>query len=229
MAAIIQGDLTQIYRQPVGQMIVDKESVATARESYRGLYVQLVLQGPAIDSVHPDFPGLLVTKKTLQRDRSALGTLHVEYKGLDPAFGEGLPDPIYELDRSSAADPIDSHPDWVDIVDAAGGYDNVGKKVITDEDGVFRAFGINATGGFRGVQSYLNFGATWTKSSVQLNEPSSTGNLGSIQNPEGPNPTLGGSANWLYAGLRYLKEGGIYRVQKTWLASGPKGWNTVVY
>lgn len=216
-----------IYRQPGGQMTVDRFGAANARETYRGFYSVLSTQGPAIDSPHPDFPALLVSKKILQRDRSGLGTLFVEYAGLDPANPETLPAPVYELDRSTGSEPIDSHPFWDDIVAAAGGY--APEKVVTDENGVFIAFGKNATGGLRGTQSYLNPQTTWTKTYVTNTQPSAVGNVGKIDTPEGGAPSLDGDRNWLNLGLRFTKEGGIYRAQQTWMASGPGGWNTHVY
>jgi hypothetical protein len=224
---IIYGDSTRIYRQPGRSTLkVSKDSVATATEEYRGVYAVVVAQSPRIDDVHPDFPGLLVTDKTITNDKG-IGIAQVQYKGLDPAQNpNALPPPIYELDVSLNQEPIATHPDFDDIIDAAGG-EGEGKAVFS-EDGVFVGFGKDSGANLVGVTEFLDATARWTKRYLSLSAPTGAGNVGKISSPEGPNPTYAGR-NWLYAGLSYSRQGGIYQITKVWLLSGRGGWNTEIY
>jgi hypothetical protein len=52
--------------------------------------------------------------------------------------------------------------------------------------------------------------------------------VGKIDNPEGPAPNYAGR-NWLFGGLSYVRQGGIFEITKVWLLSGRGGWNAEIY
>lgn len=229
-APVVLGELKRnpklILRQAKGTLRVGKEGVAVATEEFVGYYDNLILLAPRIDAPHPRFPSLLVYDRNFSERAMGLGTMKIEYRGQDPG-DDKLPDPVYDLDRATAEQPIDTHPDFEAIVAAAGGA-GLGKAVF-DDDGLFLGFGKDSTGDLAGLESYLAPTAVWTKTYVSKTKPASVGNVGKIDSPDGSPPVLEGGANWLNIGLHFTKEGGIYRVQVRWLASGPGGWILPVY
>jgi hypothetical protein len=80
-----------------------------------------------------------------------------------------------------------------------------------------------------GVDSYLTPGTTWTEISFDTSRPTDVGDVGKIDNPAGPAPTLADSATWLFVGMSYTKRGKIYEIRKTWQASARGGWDTDIY
>lgn len=236
MSEIIAGVFTSLIRQPNGLLTVNKESIAKAYESYVGPYI---LCGTSIqfliDTPHPDFPSLLVYDKKLKRRRGTtiagdrVGQIDVEYRGVDPSVSylDSLPPPVYSMERSTSEDPIDSHKKFITDIGGTAAAPINGAK-FDPVTGIFTGF--DSTSPFRGQESYLIAGKVWTKTYLSYSSPSSgeESQVGFIDSPDG-GPATPSGRDWLYLGLSSSKEGGIYRLQKSWLLSGPKGWNNIVY
>lgn len=151
-----------------------------------------------------------------------------------------MPEPYYELQGSLDQEPIQAHPDFVSKIagkpsDAKNGAvfidPNTFLPTTDDAKGVFREFAATISGAANpkgGLESYLVPGAEWREISFSTSRPSSLNNLGKIQSPSGPNPSLGGRS-WLAWSNTYQKRGHIYQITKTWKLSGPRGWDSDVY
>jgi hypothetical protein len=65
---------------------------------------------------------------------------------------------------------------------------------------------------------------------LQDSKPNSISTVGTILTPTGA-PTLPGGANWLFAAVNYRQIGrsGSYEITEEYRASGPEGWNTLIY
>lgn len=230
--SIIYGQRGQIHRQAdKSTMTVSKEGVARAVEEYQGLYADVVTQAPNLDDAHPDFPGLLLYSKAVSR-RRAIGIATCEYRGLDPAQDsdsddpEVLTAPVYSLDIGLSTEPIATHRSFAALVTAAGGQ-GTGKAVF-DEAGIFIGFGKDAGAGLAGVSQFLDVTATWSVVTVSKSIPTGGGSVGAISTPVGGAPSYS-NRNWLYGGMRWERQGGIYRTERVWLLSKDGGWDAKIY
>jgi hypothetical protein len=59
--------------------------------------------------------------------------------------------------------------------------------------------------------------------------PTDINRVGRIDEPDGWQPSIATSKNWLYIGMTFSQRGSTYQVRKTWKASGTRGWNTTLY
>lgn len=62
-------------------------------------------------SPNPIFTNLGVYTSTVKNMKGGMGSLQIEYRGLDPSFTVP-PGAIYSLDRSTSNEPIQTHPKW---------------------------------------------------------------------------------------------------------------------
>ena len=197
-------------------------------------------------SSNPYYANLLLFTSSVKNLKGGLGLLSLEYRGLDPVYGNTAPGPIYSLDRSTNNEPIQTHPKWItQIAGTADAPTNGSKWVSTDASGSFYNpnisgspdtgfnansavfFGwiqnVNVTGNvalfssFAGTTDYLLAGQTWTATYVSLSEPSSSdlAGVGYVAVPDGSPPTPAGY-KWLYLGVRYTDQAGVFRIDKSW-------------
>ena len=150
--------------------------------------------------------------------------------------------------RGVSDDAIETHPDFVSNIggsatnpkngaifyNAQTGKTTDGKTAEASDDGyVFKEFAIIVGGSrnpFAKQEAYLNSSKlTWRKTSVTRASPNSATRAGRIDSPPGGAPGLSGGANWLNMGLSSTKQGAVYQVTEDWMASGPGGWNPLVY
>lgn len=188
-------------------------------------------------SAHPRFTSLAVSKiNWVSGNSGRFYRVTYTYEG----FLIGLPEPIYSLSSALSEEPIELHPDFATFagtpaapLNGAVFLDPDTQKITTDNaKGVFREFLARAGGVANikaGIESYLSPGATWQEISFSATRPSDLGQLGTIDEPAGPEPTLGSGRTWLYSGADYTRRGYIYETRKTWLLSGRNGWDTDIY
>lgn len=232
-------DITTLIRQPDGTFQTSKEGVARSMETYIGPY-NLCLTSPLfqIDTPHPDFPSLLVYDRKAVRKKGTtmtgepIGRVDVEYRGLDPAFAENgtlLPPPVYTLERSTSQEPIDTHTKFKTVLGGESNATSINGAKFEKDTEIF--IGFSADSQYAGVSSYLSAGSTWTKTYLSYTRLSGNemSKVGFIDAPEGDEPTPPGDYNWLYIGASYTKEGGIYRIQKSWLLSSKGKWPQEIY
>jgi hypothetical protein len=148
----------------------------------------------------------------------------------------GVPQPIYDLDLSTAEEPIETHPNFRTTIAGKPGAALHGAQFSAggDDAGTFLGFNgpfANDTerDEWMGIRSYLSPGAVWRKTLVTGTRPSDLSDVGGIDTPEGSPPTIGSGRNWLYAGLTYEQKGLVFTTRKEWRLSGRRGWNATIY
>jgi hypothetical protein len=172
---------------------------------------------PAIQSAHPIFTDLALERRSVRFD-SVRWIVDGFCSGIEGEFT----DPIYNLDLDGNIEPIETHPDFASFATTANG-------ARFDSDGLFLGFTNKSKPEWFGVTSYIRPGAVWTKTYYSRAHPNDLRRVGKIDEPEGYQPPIADSLNWLYLGMRYQQRGGAFQVTKYWKASGPIGWNQTIY
>ena len=83
----------------------------------------------------------------------------------------------------------------------------------------------------RGQTSYYSPRVIWKESWVRNKEVKATelNNIGKIDEPLGPVPSLASGRNWLLNGVTQTQEGKAFRIEMEWLASDRGGWDAEIY
>jgi len=181
---------------------------------------------------HPRFSSMALVRKTGQRGKPGWWTVNYVFEG----FLLEIPEPIYELTTSLSQEPIQTHEDFETI---AGTPDNpLNGSVFVDPDTGFKSAKSNAIWkefAFKGsanpkagVTSYMSPGAEWRETKFQTKRPTSLRDVGTIESPSGPNPSVSGR-NWLAWAESYVRRGHIYQVTSIWKLSGRNGWDEEIY
>lgn len=180
-------------------------------------------------ATHPDFPNMELTKKRGTRSEPGWWTVNYSFEG----FLFTLPEPVYELTTSLSQEPIQTHPDFESEI-AGTPASPLNGAVFVDPDtdwiseksnAIFKEF----SGGEKaGIDSYLVPGAEWVETKFQSSRPTGIRDVGTIESPEGPNPTVSGRT-WLAWAESYVRRGSIYQVRTAWKLSGRNGWDTDIY
>lgn len=191
---------------------------------------------PGLFSAHPNFSWLNVERQRI-RPKDGFFWVTLEYAGV-----YGGTDAIYELCLGVGEEPIETHNLFASSIAGSPSAPKHGAIFLDpqtgdishdDSIGVFDRFAVMDSGSpnqFAGIQSYLDFNqAIWREKYYTSGRPSDSANVGRIQSPAGPYPSLGGSRNWILQSLNYEQRGLVYGVTREWKASGPKGWNPIIY
>lgn len=223
------GDTNNPIKQTGSNLTVSKTGVATLTEQWRGPYNLILSSAPNILDPHPTYTSLRLSEKSIVREEGDIGLSSLKYEGLDPAKEDQLPDPVYELIKGNSSEPIDTHPDFVSTLGGTASAKIVANKPVFNSDGTFKNFEPDAANSLGGVQAYLASSMTFKKTYVDYSPPSSISAIPSVQDPEGPFPALSPPMNWMLMNVSWTRKGGLYEIQKDWLASGKRGWNALIY
>lgn len=174
----------------------------------------------AFGSLHPVWPWMTC-------DRFTIGVEEGVWVCDGQFFGvQGTPEPVYEFDRSTAQEAIETHNDFEEF---AGTPSAPQSGAQFDAEGGFIGFTSPSFPLFRGVTDYLSPGAVWRKNYVTTVRPADVSTVGKVDVPEGTPPAVPAGRNWLYMGLTWEQRGRVYTVRKEWLLSGRLGWNPFIY
>lgn len=224
----ITGDqLGGLIRQTGDTLEQQEDGTWVGTVRYQCRWTNALYRAPRRNSArHPDFPALLCNGCQISRLKPGLvAELRATYKGLfgpeDPPDDE-LGNSTEEVLISTSEAPIETHPDFVELI--AGTKAAPLNKAIFDDASKFLGFGSGSA--FAGVESFLIPTTTYRKSTPSRFRPSSLADVGTIRNAPIAAP-LGG--NWLFTGRTWSRDGGVYQVVEEYLASGPKGWDPIVY
>jgi len=182
---------------------------------------------------HPRFSQMSLARKSGQRGKPGWWTVSYVFEGF---LYEPPEDPTYELTTSLSQEPIQTHPDFATIagtpaVPANGAVfinpdDN---KKSKKDNAIWKEFAFDGTANPKaGVDSYMVPGAEWRETKFQKSRPTGIRDVGTIEDPPGPVPTISGR-DWLAWGESYVRRGSIYQVTSTWKLSGRNGWDTDIY
>lgn len=225
----IRDNLSRLIRQPGGDSLTqDQDGVLVATVVYKCDWNQVLSLMPRrYRSQHPDFSNLYCDTVTASRESPGIAVLTVTYTGADASdgsFGADGEDTITELSVGLSQEPIEVHPDFQDW---AGTPDSPVTGAEWDDDGFFKGFTQDNELNLFGVTNYLEPTGTFRRSYVTSTQPSAV-SVGAIDTPTGA-PTMGGGRNWLTAGMRWIRSGGVYRVSEEWISSARGGWNGNIY
>lgn len=242
MPSIINGIKDQVIQQGKMRFETDRFGVdiITQRVAIPGqLFPRAML---AHNAAHPRYPFMQLTRRSGEEDSPGMFVVQYQFEG----FLFDVPEPVYELVGSLDQEPIAGNARFVSHI---GGKPSAplngaifvspitGMPTSDDNEGVFYEFaatlpGVSAGERIRnpkaGQDTALIPGAEWVVSKFSRTRPSVLGNLGKIENPEGPNPSLSGRT-WLRWAHGYVRRGGIYQEQIRWKISGPNGWDEDTY
>jgi len=142
---------------------------------------------------------------------------------------------VYSLDTSDSESPITSHPDWLKIKEKYKGDVKEGVIEFKDELPTENSDTGSKKNPMFKVDSYLSFGAVWSKTYVTKTLP---GNLfdgieSVVANVPQPKyiklPKLGRGRNWLKRVPSIRVRGTVLEITERYLLSGRGGWNRDVY
>lgn len=181
-------------------------------------------------ATHPDYGNMELTRRRGTRTEPGWWTVSYTFEG----FLFTLPEPIYELTTSLSQEPIETHEDFITTIagtpaaplNGAIFIDPESYKISEKTNAVFKEFSAGTVKA--GVTSYVNPGAEWVETKFQRSRPSGIRDVGTIDEPSGPEPTVAGR-DWLAWSESYVRRGSIYQVRTAWKLSGRNGWDTDIY
>lgn len=236
MPRIVSGINDQVIFQLEERFETDRfgvDSIMLKVEIPDALFPAMVLRN---GSAHPRFTSMALSRRSGARSTPGFWAVSYTFEG----FLFELPTPVYELQASLDQDPIQSHPDFHTVIAGTPAAPLNGAVFLdpetnlpTDDNikGVFREFAATLAGERNpkaGIESYLVPGAEWRETSFAVSDPTELSDLGTIDTPSGPNPTLSGR-NWLAWSETYQKRGYIYQISKVWKLSGRNGFDPEIY
>lgn len=139
----------------------------------------------------------------------------------------------FSLDATTSEDPIESHEDIKELIETYAGERTDEGKVIFDLN--LDLDGEEVKNPMHGVSAYLVPGMVWTHTFVRRRfDRTMVQGLGCIDHPPtGSNgqapPALEGKRNWLLIRVRAEWRGNVWKISRSWMMSGPGGWNELVY
>jgi hypothetical protein len=195
-------------------------------------------------SPHPIWSGMLCTTVKMTGEDGGMVRIDANYDGALGGGGEGefgeVGEPEYSLDRTVSEEPLETHIRYLDHLSnqELAEVRELAQNPVVDADGVPEEAD---TAGWdvrkielydklrRGFTSYLDAKQTWKVSKTQTAAPTGVANVGKIDTPEGPAPTLPSDRNWINMGVSYVRRGGLYVVEESWQASDRGGWDADIY
>lgn len=185
----------------------------------------------------PDPPlGLPIVNRSAEQETDGTWKLMITYEGV--AIGDQLVDETFDLDYSSAEDPIET---FSQILALRAKY----KGALDDQNHVIWAPQIADKSGNKvrnpmyGVETYLNPGAIWRRTRALRDfDATALSALGKIDEPQGGvanknyqanPPQIQDGRNWLKRALKATWRGNIWQFSEEWMLSGPGGWVPDIY
>jgi hypothetical protein len=181
-------------------------------------------------ATHPDYGNMELTRRRGTRTEPGWWTVNYTFEG----FLFTLPSPVYELTTSLSQEPIQTHPDFETTIAGTPASPKNGAIFVDPDTGwisektnaVFKEFSASDAKG--GIDSYLVPGAEWVETKFQRSRPSGIRDVGTIDEPNGPNPSVSGR-DWLAWSESYVRRGSIYQLRSAWKLSGRNGWDEDIY
>lgn len=229
----------------VGSLNTDSKGVDTCDAEWtirKDRWTQLPRRG----SPHPLWSHIAMNERRVSID-GAFAIARCSYEGVS---SEETNKPEYELVLGVESSAIETHPDFDKRI---GGKPTAGlngamwRRCDNDSDVRGGAFGNatedanyvfwkfsnfigNAKNPFAGIENYLDAcSVVWRKTVMSKESLTELLKAGKIDRPEGPVPRLPGARNWLNMGTSQKRRGFSFEHTTEWKASGPKGWNRLIY
>lgn len=197
---------------------------------------------PAVGTAHPEYTFLFLDTLEVSHDGGEMLELVGSYVGANLVNGDVLDVvPEYALDVQLAEEPIETDPYYTDTLSAAQilKAKRLAENPKLNDDNEPEA--PDTTGWpakqvqlyddlSNGLQAVRDPRVTWTESKLYSALPS-LGDIGEIDTPPGPVPTVASGRNWLLSGYSARVKAGdlFWEVNRTWDLSGRGGWDTRFY
>jgi hypothetical protein len=229
-----------LIRGSTGELTTDRKGLVTGRMSYKvkpGRWADM----PGLNSVHPLASFCTMERRQVRFDPGFWVVL-CDYVGCE---SDSTP-PAYDFNPGVGTEPLEITANFV--TDIAGKpsaplngaifLDEEGNLTEDNTKGVFDRFRVLKADGtanpWAGAENFLTMNnGVWTKSWVSRGRPHGLAGaekpLKIVTTPPGPEPNFGGNYNWLQFPPAYALRGNVYDNRQSWLASGPKGFNTIIY
>jgi hypothetical protein len=181
----------------------------------------------ALESIHPTFSDLMVTKIDMERKTGGLWEITYTYEGIPWAdttweFYEAQ----VEVIGGCREEDSRCHPSFTKLAGSASSPKNGAKF---DDDGNFIGFIDDGAGDLYGVQKYLDGSVTCTVTKLGKEPDSVVANLPIVQSPPDGAPSLGSGRNWLLVDVQQVRKGFYWETKKVYRASGMRKWNSQIY
>jgi len=219
MQTIIKGSGGPTYVSS-GGVSQDKYGLSTSTARWWALYEANLNPVAVLGTIHPTYSSLRCERRLVSDTGGGGFFLDAYFAGI-----VGTPTPVYEIDTVTIQAPIETHPNFASFAGTIGTPLN--GAIFDPTDGTFRKFGNDAPDRWRGVTSYEMPVAIVRETEITVTSPS-VATVGRIDSPPLA-PSLGAGQTWRLASVTSDIRGRIYVVRREWQASGPKGWNTVLY
>jgi hypothetical protein len=181
---------------------------------------------PNLGSIHPDAPFCSMEKRRVIM-KPGLWLVEGSYAGVE----NDVSPKVYELQRNTNQEPIETHPDFVEKIggkpsaplNGATFVDDTGFPTSDDKLGVFEGFRILLADGdknkFAGTESYLApTNTTWQARWTQKVRPDPGTTVGKIDDSvPGSPPDYGEGFSWVYTGMSFEDRGSAVSVRQSWL------------
>jgi len=226
--------------QPGSKIIETKDGLSSGWAKWHAPSDKAYRLAPEIGSAHPFAKFMKMDKREIVFS-AGLAVITGDFAGMDPSKGDES-DPVYELSIGTSDEPIETHPDFITEIGGKPSaplhgavFINPGTGDITTDDsiGVFEKFSFmdgDEKNKLAGLEAYLDASEIiWRKRYTSQTRPNDIEEVTTIQNPEGPNPSLGKGRTWLYIGLSYTEPGDVFSVTKEWKGSARGGWLEGLY
>jgi hypothetical protein len=215
------------FIENLGTLNTDIYGLTTADITWKYSQNSAINLFPSLFDVHPTYTWLHLERQKVEYI-PGFAMVTSGYAGVS-----GNPEPVYELCLGLGEEPIETHPKFVsDIAGTPASPLNgaifidfeTGKKTTDNNRGVFDRFQNMIGSGrnqFAGISAFLDLSQiTWRKRFVTNTRPSDSSQVGYINNPEGPAPSVVNNAYWVYAGESYEQRGLSYFVTREWRCAG---------
>ena len=234
-------------KQPGAKYAVARNGLATYDVSYIGTPSGTLVFSQGNTS--SDYPNTVLLDWSITGIDGCKLQIDLHYEGKDNSSPSAvIADQI--VDAATATEPVDTSPKFAGIVSASGTpFEKIidGKAVVIYPNGAtfekvsnrflfFTTYLPDATGEpdfttinpKSGMKNYKAPRLTFTESIIETSQPS-LAMLGLIDSPPGaPSPPAG--RNYLLDKIRSRNIANTYyEIQRTWLLSGPRGWDTDFY
>jgi hypothetical protein len=231
-----------LIKQPGAKYVVAKNGLATYDLQYRGVLESEipVVQGDA--PMDDKYPFMVLLNFSVTEGDNACNEiiLDMHYEGHDTVHTRRYVSEELTVDLTTSNEPIESHPDFVTKIGGKLGAAKHGAIFDPSTGGKFEFFPIvdpdeplKLPGRLTGVTSYLMPQLSITQNDIQDAWPTTDelALVGKIVIPPFSNPpTLPGTRNWLYNGLRIRNIANVcFETQRVYLESGPRGWIKEIY
>lgn len=219
--------------QPGWELVTDRFGLVTGQVRFK-VTPKKWQSFPRVGSAHPGAGFCFMDRRKVVTS-PGFWTIVGDYTGVEVEAS----DKVFELQRSTRQEPIETHPEFVTQIggkpsapkNGAIFVDETGFPTSDDEIGVFENFRISIDGSrnpLAGADSYLApTNTVWTAQWTSRAKPSPGANVGKIDNsPTGGPPDYGDGWSWLYTGLAYTERAGAYSARESWLLGR---WIPTVY